>query len=282
MQSERDSAVVAFNEDGDGSADLEPRSINDEDSLADSDSGYWAADPSTHSVASSIYDYERSHGRTYHAYHQGKYQLPNDVDEQSRIEVKYHAIRLALKNTLFYAPIKHPQSILDVGTGTGLWAIDVADAQPQASVIGTDLSPIMTNLVPPNLEFEIHDADEDWSFARKFDLIHCRIMNDFTLRSWPHYFEQAYENLLPGGWVECQEFDYHRRSDDNTIVPGSRLQFWEDEWTRGVQKIGLQGACNPELVTQQMREAGFVNVEYKTFKYALSPTPSSSSLTSLV
>jgi hypothetical protein len=38
---------------------LEPRSSHDDDSLADSDSGYWAAAPSTHSVAASIYDYER-------------------------------------------------------------------------------------------------------------------------------------------------------------------------------------------------------------------------------
>jgi ubiquinone/menaquinone biosynthesis C-methylase UbiE len=99
-------------------------------------------------------DLSPAHGRTYHAYHQGKYQLPNDSYEQARIEVKYHAIRLALDNTLFFAPLK-PYSILDVGTGTGLWAVDAADAHPQASVIGTDLSPIMSEMVPPNLEFEI-------------------------------------------------------------------------------------------------------------------------------
>lgn len=32
--------------------------------------------------------------------------------------------------------------MLDLGTGTGIWAIDFADEYPSANVIGTDLSPI--------------------------------------------------------------------------------------------------------------------------------------------
>ena len=245
---------------------------DDDSTFADDDSGYWGAEASTRSVSSSIYDYEKAHGRTYHAFHGGKYQLPNDVDEQDRIEVKYHAIRLALNGTLFFAPIE-PRTILDVGTGTGLWCVDVADAHPRATVVGTDLSPIQPSYIPPNLTFEIADADEDWEFTQNFDLLHCRIMNDFSLRSWPHYFEQAFEYLSPGGWVECQEFDYHRKSDDNTISPDSRLKFWEDEWTRGVQKIGLQGTCDPELVMQQMRDAGFINVNVQHFKMPIGPWP---------
>lgn len=247
--------------------------FEDTSSFADSDSGYWGAEPSTRSVASSIYNYEQSHGRTYHSYHSGKYQLPNDIDEQSRIEVKYHAIRLALHDTLYFAPIPDPRAILDIGCGTGVWCVDVADAHPGSLVIGTDLSPIQPTYVPPNLQFEIADADEDWTFSQNFDLIHCRIMNDFTLKSWPHYFEQAFDHLTPGGWIECQEFDYHRRTDDNTIPQDSRLRFWEEEWTRGVQKVGLRGACDPELVMAQMREVGLVNVHTRHFKMPIGPWP---------
>lgn len=35
--------------------------------------------------------------------------------------------------------------MLDIGTGTGLWAIEMADLFPNATVIGTDLSPVQPN-----------------------------------------------------------------------------------------------------------------------------------------
>lgn len=39
---------------------------------------------------------------------------------------------------------------MDVGTGTGIWAIDMADRFPNAQVKGIDFSPIQPNWVPPN------------------------------------------------------------------------------------------------------------------------------------
>ena len=43
---------------------------------------------------------------------------------------------------LFLAPIKSPKRVLDLGTGTGIWAIDIADMFPEAKIIANDLSPI--------------------------------------------------------------------------------------------------------------------------------------------
>lgn len=44
-------------------------------------------------------------------------------------------------NKLFFAPLHQPRRVLDVGTGTGIWAIDFADEYPECQVIGIDLSP---------------------------------------------------------------------------------------------------------------------------------------------
>ena len=246
---------------------------DDDDASSVADSGFWELTPSTRSVASSIYDYEHAHGRTYHGYSQGAYVFPNDEAENERVEVFYHALRLALNNKLFYAPVAEPYHILDVGTGTGIWCIDVADAYPAANVIGTDLSPTQHTYMPPNCEFQIADADSaaEWDFSRTFDLIHTRVMIDMAVRSWPHFFQRAYENLSPGGWVECQEFDYHRRTDDNTIPENSQLKKWEQEWTRGINVLGLMGYCDPQKVELQMREAGLVNVHTLYFKLPVGP-----------
>lgn len=43
---------------------------------------------------------------------------------------------------LFLAPIgDKPAKILDLGTGTGIWAIEMGDDYPSTDIIGTDLSP---------------------------------------------------------------------------------------------------------------------------------------------
>jgi methylase of polypeptide subunit release factors len=40
---------------------------------------------------------------------------------------------------LHYAPLENTHNVLDVGTGTGEWAIDFAGRYPAASVTGFDI-----------------------------------------------------------------------------------------------------------------------------------------------
>jgi len=48
----------------------------------------------------------------------------------------------------------------------------MADAFPSAEVIGTDISPTQPSWVPPNLSFQIDDAQLDWTFKEEyFDFI---------------------------------------------------------------------------------------------------------------
>lgn len=54
---------------------------------------------------------------------------------------------LILESKLHLAPLdKKIQKFLDIGTGTGIWAIDFADEYPSATVIGTDISPIQPSV----------------------------------------------------------------------------------------------------------------------------------------
>lgn len=67
------------------------------------------------------------HGRTYHKYKQGKYVLPNDVEEQNRLDMQHQMALRLLEGKLHLAPIeKNLQNALDIGTGTGIWAIEFA------------------------------------------------------------------------------------------------------------------------------------------------------------
>jgi trans-aconitate methyltransferase len=82
------------------------------------------------------------------------------------------------------APITpKPARILDIGTGTGAWVVEVADRYPTAYVWGVDLSPIQPTLVPPNAEFMVLDLHTDLDeFAPcSFDLVHSRYPSSFSM-----------------------------------------------------------------------------------------------------
>ncbi|KAJ4527870.1 hypothetical protein HRR83_000622 [Exophiala dermatitidis] len=237
-----------------------------------SDSGYSDAACSTESVTPSVYAFEERHGRTYHAYHAGKYMLPNDEGEQKRLDLQYHALRAVIGDRITYAPIVNPNGILDIGTGTGIWAINAADAYPEALVIGTDLSPIQPRWVPPNLQFEVSDMDEPWAFSpERFDLIHTRIMHGFGVSSWPDFYRQAFLCLSPGGWVENQEIDFQFRSDDDSLPQNSFMVEWARLWNHACEIRGETARCDPYRLKAQMEEEGFINTHIVSSKMPIGP-----------
>ncbi len=188
-------------------------------------------------------------------------------------QVHYHSLRLVLNDKLFLAPLENPTAILDVGTGTGIWAMDCADDYPGAQVVGFDLSPIQPNYVPPNLQFEIFDLEEPWEMPERFDLVHTRLMNGFSVKSWPTFYEQAFLALKAGGWVENQEFDLNFSSDDGTIPANSKMKEWEALWNQAVESVGMTGRCDPQKMAEQMKDAGFTNITVREYKMPLGPWP---------
>lgn len=77
-------------------------------------------------------------------------------------------------NPLYCAPVQNPRHVLDIGTGKGAWAIDIADMVPNAVVRGVDLFSPPNSWIPPNCLFEGDDVWQRWNWREKFDLIHLR------------------------------------------------------------------------------------------------------------
>lgn len=72
------------------------------------------------------------------------YNFPNDEKEQDRLDLNHHLCLLLLDDRLHLCDLPEDMAIriLDIGTGTGIWAMDMGDKFPNAQVIGNELSPI--------------------------------------------------------------------------------------------------------------------------------------------
>lgn len=224
------------------------------------------------SIKSSILRYRKENGRTYHAYKDGAYVLPNDEAENERLNLQHAIFLLTFDDRLHCAPLKkRAPRVLDAGCGTGIWSIEFADEHPDAHVTGVDLSPIQPAFVPPNVEFLVDDIEEDWSFRAPFDFIFARFMTG-SVQDWPRFFKQSFENLSPGGFIELQDCIYPMSSDDDTLSEDTALYEWSTTLSEAFRrsKRPIDSALHYE---QQLAEAGFVNIRVVREVWPINPWP---------
>lgn len=224
----------------------------------------------TTSISTSIYQGVMQNGRRYQTLKEGDYWGPSDEKQFESMET-VHLVQVVLDSVeerkWFRSPIsKDAQRIIDVGTGTGCWAIDVADSMPNITVYGVDLFPPPQQWVPPNCIFEVDDVTKPWTYTHKFDLVHLRIMvAAFTPEDWKRVYKNAYDNLVPGGWVEHQEIDINLYCDDGTMPEDSPLQRWGPDLAAACAKSGRRGDTT-DTMRADIEEAGFINVHEKKVK----------------
>ncbi|KAA1469193.1 S-adenosyl-L-methionine-dependent methyltransferase [Dentipellis sp. KUC8613] len=123
--------------------------------------------------------------------------------EWSRLDAMHTGITQFLDGKLTPAPLENsnPRKILELGAGSGAWAIQAAKQFPGAEVIASDISPIPPRPLPPNLRFERADLTQPLPFApASFDIVHLR----FVLAHIPHgssLLPQIAALVAPGGWL---------------------------------------------------------------------------------
>ncbi|KAL7949491.1 S-adenosyl-L-methionine-dependent methyltransferase [Trichoderma barbatum] len=259
-------------------ADLTPEPVIEADDTA-SDGGYESdlASRASTSVCSSVRDYEFENNRRYHRFQEGRYQFPNDEPEQEREDMKHAMVLHLCQGNLHYAPLDNPQNILDIGTGTGIWAIDMGDEYPGAEITGIDLSPIQPQWVPPNVRFMVDDAEAEWVIPDdSLDYIHIRHMTS-SIRDWPVLLTRAYKALKPGGWIELQELQFQVKCDDGTVREGNKVQDFFETMKRALVSFNVDLLAmrhNKKNVT----DGGFVDVTEYPFKIPIGTWPRDASM----
>lgn len=166
--------------------------------------------------------------------------------------------------------LKSPKRILDVGTGPGHWATEIADLFPNADVIGTDLSPIQDPEAPPNCHFFIDDCEDEWGWEEDFDFIHARSLSG-GVSKWRKFYRQCFKNMVPGGQVEIQEHDFMVTSQTKDIPEWVR--HWQQELDLAFKRLGKDIQVPVERHIQYLKEAGFVNVKVESVNIPIGTWP---------
>lgn len=235
----------------------------------------------TTSIASSVYKGFMENGRRYQTLRDAQYFSPSDEKQFETYEVGHLAClarHIGDPNPLYMSPVPKPKHVLDIGTGRGSWAIDMADMLPDTLVRGVDLFPPPVTWIPPNCILEVDDVLEDWTWRDKFDLIHIRHgLGAFTPAEWDRLYSQCYENLEPGGWFEQMEMNICCECDDNSIPPDNVLFTWGPRFFAAGEKLGKSLDITGTM-RGSIEKAGFVDVHEQTTKWPIGPWPKDKSL----
>lgn len=133
------------------------------------------------------------------------YLLPKDAPEQHRLNFQHRCLYSAMGNH-YLAPLRPDvATMLDVGTGTGIWPVEMARLFPQAHIIGVDISAASLEYTSsPAYTFCLADVLKGLPFPdQQFEYVHQRLLvAAIPAAHWPGVIQELIRVTCPGGWVE--------------------------------------------------------------------------------
>ncbi|KAJ3496093.1 hypothetical protein NLG97_g2917 [Lecanicillium saksenae] len=225
------------------------------------------------------------HGRWF-ASKQGPYQFPIDAEERDRLDKLNQFFLLARGYNAFSCPVRrgnpaNPTRVLDLGAGTGIWAIQVAEEfLPESQVVAVDLNRIQPAFIPENLRIIPLDIEkDDWvppptddrgPFPTDCDLVHMRLLlGSLHSESWPAVYQKAYNHTAPGGYFEQIELDWEPRWEGQRPKNSALLE-WSHKFLEGMDRFRCSARMNSKMV-EHMVTAGYEEFEETVIRCCVNP-----------
>lgn len=182
------------------------------------------------------------------------YALPKDPQEVQRLDFQHFIVRQELHGN-YLAPLDRPKSILDLGCGTGRWAMEMAAEFPSANVVGMDLvlpdsaASLGHGLArqPDNVAFLEGDILKGLPFAdASFDFVYIRLLfAAVPEQAWSVLLDELIRVTRPQGWIESTE-SWVNLSD--TFPAGYTFAEWVNELLRRRKLDPLIARKMPEMM----------------------------------
>lgn len=178
------------------------------------------------------------------------YALANDAPEWERLDDQHKGINDYLEKKLLLAPIKNPKKILEVGSGSGAWAIQAAQTYPEAEVLAIDIAPLPPRPLPSNLKYKNLNVTQPLPLdPASFDVVHARFVL-VHLPEFPEVLKRIIQLVKPGGFLLIEDNE-HRVFGD--IGPGTTRFF--EVYNGYMKSRGADPMTGPKL-EPLLRESG--------------------------
>ncbi|CZS94298.1 uncharacterized protein RCO7_10326 [Rhynchosporium graminicola] len=224
----------------------------------DSDSALGLGDRhSTTTISSEALTPVEKYGRSYCAYQEGKYLMPNDEQERESLDGQHHLFRMTLGGRLHLAPLPTIQRALDIGTGTGIWSIQYGERK------------FLLDSFTLNLD---RSRRKSWcggvrsrsepDAARLVRFLFVVVFERANSLQGTAELE-AFKALAAGGIIEMQDVIFEFRSPDHSLE-GSALATWAEKVKSAFGSKGID-LTSASRYKNDLETAGFEDIHQKEF-----------------
>jgi SAM-dependent methyltransferase len=205
-----------------------------------------------------------------------EYHLPNDSNEHARLEEQASGLAELMHDKPIHAAPFLPQTpieILDIGCGTGIMTVGLANQFPTANVYGVDLSPVPELHTKPSNVIFIQGNILDLCSSRNDDDRFKPGCIDYTfsrllimgMHHWPTYISTLFTLLKPGGYAEFHDLNCMWYRNDVRLDQDWK---WMAAMRRAAAAKHMDMDCGSKIAGW-MRDAGFVDVRVWVYKWGI-------------